>query len=99
MLIIPKHNLHLDVNSTWGKILCVTQYVINKLFETGVLQPCNVATWRMTATSLAKRDSVVESDLGDVWPPAVDDEVAEAFAEVGLVVQAPAIGQHLNAGF
>ena len=48
---------------------------------------------------LAKRDSVVESDLGYVWPPAVDDEVAEALAEVGLVVQAPAIGQHLNAGF
>ena len=50
----------------------------------------------MTATFLAKRDSVVESDLGYVWPPAVDDEVAEAFAEVGLVVQAPTIGQHLK---
>ena len=53
----------------------------------------------MTATFLAKRDSVVESDLGYVWPPAVDDEVAEAFAEVGLVIKAAAICQHLQAGF
>ena len=50
----------------------------------------------MTATFLAKRDSVVESDLGYVWPPAVDDEVAEAFAEVGIVEEAAAISEHLR---
>ena len=50
----------------------------------------------MTATFLLKRDSVVEAHLGDVGPSAVDDEVAEAFAEVGLVVEAAAISEHLQ---
>ena len=47
------------------------------------------------ATFLAKRYSVVEAHLRDVGPLAVDDEVTEAFAEVGLVVKTPAVSEHL----
>ena len=50
----------------------------------------------MTETLLLKRGPVVEAHLGHVWPPAVDDEVAEALAEVGLVVEAAAVGEHLG---
>ena len=49
----------------------------------------------MAATFLAKRYSVVEAHLGDVGTLAVDDEVTEALAEVGLVVEAPAVSEHL----
>ena len=50
----------------------------------------------MTVTFLSKRGPVVEAHLGHVWPPAVDDKVAEALAEVGLVVEAAAVGEHLG---
>ena len=48
------------------------------------------------ATFLLKRGPVVEADLGHVGPPAVDDKVAEALAEVGLVVEAAAVSEHLG---